>query len=487
MNNQIVVTLPGDDGRIEALNNVVRVHGVPVGREIKDLPWPMLHIFNNLFPALKLDNILRRLDIKHEQMSSCVTIMVEVDDGSQAPTIDQLIMTSFLRQGASSSLTVPTPYFPSINTTNMTSPKPMPKTSPAYLKVGAKFEYTHEIIDAWRKFKCNNGGPLDEEYSVEVIETMNCEVGICGGHYFVKDNEEDTWEVPREVVDQFLIRDAKIKEERLKNLDIRKVFEKVILPQETKDEIVAVLEQHKHKDLIFNTWGLGEQIMYGRGMTMLFYGPPGTGKTLCASVIAEVLGQELAVVDTAAVGSPFQGEMERQLKKIFNDAKEKVIFMDECDGLIQDRTGMGQMLSAENNTLLKCIEQHEGILIMATNRIGVLDAALERRISLIIEFPFPDEETRAMIWKKHLPHKLPMKEVSIEVLAKFPLSGGQIKNVVLSAARYASVSKIKKVTMDDFIRAIKRLQKSSQAFTENKENIPSLQNKTPHNIHNFTN
>ena len=263
-------------------------------------------------------------------------------------------------------------------------------------------------------------------------------------------------------------------------VDFSKALDPVVLPQETKDSICSVLTQFNFRDLIFSEWGLGEVIEYGRGMTLLMHGAPGTGKTYAAHCIAKALGKELDVVDTARIQSPFPGEMERQLCALFEEAKKKdsVIFMDECDGLIQEREGMGQILSAENNTLLREIEKYEGILVMATNRVGALDSALERRLSLIIEFKLPDEKARQSIWEKHLPEKLPLnKDVDAKVLAKEELSGGQIKNVILGAVRYATL-RIKKasdvktvnITLEDFEKAIDTVMDGKDAFSK-KETI----------------
>ncbi len=72
-----------------------------------------------------------------------------------------------------------------------------------------------------------------------------------------------------------LIEDVKVKKPKLNNW---KILEKAIIAEESKKEIIALLKQHQHKDILFEKWGLGEVIEYGKGMIMLFYGPPGTGK-----------------------------------------------------------------------------------------------------------------------------------------------------------------------------------------------------------------
>lgn len=246
------------------------------------------------------------------------------------------------------------------------------------------------------------------------------------------------------------------------------IFKKMVLPTEHVEEIVAVLKQHEKKDVLMKDWGLGEVFEYGFGMTFLFWGPPGTGKTQSAKVISDALGLTLKTYGAAELQSSTPGEYERNLKAAFIEAKNKkqVLFFDECDGMIQTRQGMGQIMSSESNCFLQELEKHEGIVILATNRVDALDEALERRIALILEFKLPDLGQRENIWKKLIPEKLPLgKGVTHEKLAEHVLTGGQIKNVLLNAARMAVSKDSKKVEMEHFERAIERIQKAKKAFS----------------------
>jgi len=68
-----------------------------------------------------------------------------------------------------------------------------------------------------------------------------------------------------------------------------------------------------------------------------------------------------------------------------------------------------------------------------------LDPALERRIAIKVELERPNRTSRLSIWRKLLPSKLPLEGVDVEKLADEDPSGGEIKNVVLNAARLALV------------------------------------------------
>ena len=264
-----------------------------------------------------------------------------------------------------------------------------------------------------------------------------------------------------------LLNDEEVKKRKKKlspkmTFDITKM-EALVIKQEVREEIVAVLEQYKNHDKLFEEWGLGEVIEYGRGMTFMFYGGPGTGKTFGAHCIAKSLGTELLVLTAAEVQSSEPGGANRAIQNAFSEAKRsgKVLFLDECDSLVSNRADLGMVLASEVNTLLTEIEKFEGVCILATNRVEHMDEALERRISLIVEFPKPDYDSRKKIWAKLLPKKLPLgKGVSADELAKEELTGGQIKNVVLQAARMALAGHSDRVELKHFELSVARIHKS---------------------------
>ena len=86
------------------------------------------------------------------------------------------------------------------------------------------------------------------------------------------------------------------------------------------------------------------------------------------------------------------------------------------------------------------IEEFDGIAVLATNLRQNIDEAFVRRMRVIVEFPFPDEEYRRRIWKSVFPAEAPLGEdVEFGALARtIRLSGGHIKNIALASAFYAA-------------------------------------------------
>ncbi len=210
----------------------------------------------------------------------------------------------------------------------------------------------------------------------------------------------------------------------------------VVLADDDKQRILAVVQHHDRYLRLRHEWGLDEVVTYGRGLILLFHGAPGTGKTLTAHAIAKRMGMRVLNVDIPTFVEA--RESDRFLPALFREARLRnaVLFFDECEVLFSDRRYGNTLMTL----LLTEMERFEGVAILATNLPGVLDEALDRRILVKIRFPEPDREARAAIWRRHLPSTLPLAaDVDVEALAdRFELTGGYIKNAVLEAVAQAA-------------------------------------------------
>lgn len=213
------------------------------------------------------------------------------------------------------------------------------------------------------------------------------------------------------------------------------------LPPDTLDAVTLALDHVRHAKTLMDTWGLAERFPYGTGATMMFYGPPGTGKTATAEALAAELGRPLLTADYAKIQNCFVGQTEKNIVALFRRARRHnaVLFWDEADAMFHDRDAASRAWEVRDvNVLLQEIERFDGVCILATNRKPTLDKALARRITAKIEFPRPGRAQREEIWRKLLPPRMPLAhDVDPARLAEADLSGGEIKNVILNAARLA--------------------------------------------------
>lgn len=158
---------------------------------------------------------------------------------------------------------------------------------------------------------------------------------------------------------------------------------------------------------------------------------------------------------------------------------KRVIIMDECDSILYNRDRVGAIMGAEINHLLREIERFDGVCILTSNRPIELDPALERRIALKLEFPKPSKEIREQIWKKLIPKKAPIgKDVDLAVLAEYELTGGQIKNALLTAARLACSTKAASINKEHFDVGIKRELLGKEAWNQSRKYTPLTMDST---------
>jgi AAA+ superfamily predicted ATPase len=226
----------------------------------------------------------------------------------------------------------------------------------------------------------------------------------------------------------------------------RSSWDDLILPDDSVEQLRNIVAHLRHREQVFDQWGFGRKVPYGRGLTVLFSGPPGTGKTMSASLVAGALKLELFRIDLAGLVSKYIGETEKNLDRVFSAAwrSNAILFFDEADALFGKRTEVkdahDRYANIETSYLLQKIEEYDGVTILATNLKKNIDAAFLRRIHILVDFPFPTGEMRRRLWKALLPDEMPV-EPSLEIgfLAdRFELAGGAIKNVIQSAAVMAA-------------------------------------------------
>ncbi|ARU62615.1 hypothetical protein CBW65_17795 [Tumebacillus avium] len=251
-------------------------------------------------------------------------------------------------------------------------------------------------------------------------------------------------------------------EKKAVRISPRYTFEQLILPDEQKDNLRNACNQMKFRSVVYGEWGFDRKLSYGKGLSMLFAGPPGTGKTMSAEVIAKELHLEIYKIDLSQVISKYIGETEKNLQEIFAEAQlsSAILFFDEADALFGKRSEVkdshDKYANVETAYLLQKMEEYEGITILASNFQQNMDEAFMRRINYVIKFPFPDAEYREMIWRGMFPQETPLDDdLDFRYLAdKFQFAGGNIKNIVMSAA-FLAVETGSPVGMKHIIRAIK--------------------------------
>jgi|LauGreDrversion4_2_1035121.scaffolds.fasta_scaffold87991_2 26S proteasome regulatory subunit T6 len=216
------------------------------------------------------------------------------------------------------------------------------------------------------------------------------------------------------------------------------------LDQQIK-EVKEVIELPIKHPEIFDSLGISQP----KGV--LLYGPPGTGKTLLARAVAHHTDCCFIRVSGGELVQKYIGEGARMVRELFIMARQhapSIIFMDEIDSIGGQRIEGSRGDSEVQRTMLELLNQLDGFestsnikIIMATNRIDILDDALLRpgRIDRKIEFPNPNEDSRLDILKIHSRKMNLIRGIDLKKIAKLMPggSGAETKAVCTESGMFA--------------------------------------------------
>ncbi|HVF53278.1 MAG TPA: proteasome ATPase [Actinomycetota bacterium] len=175
---------------------------------------------------------------------------------------------------------------------------------------------------------------------------------------------------------------------------------------------------------------------------ILLYGPPGCGKTLVAKAVANSLAKKVASmmgredrrsyflnIKGPELLNKYVGETERQIRLIFQRAKEKseegvpvIVFFDEMDSLFRTR-GSGISSDIESTIVPQLLAEIDGvealknvIVVGASNREDLIDPAILRpgRLDVKIKIERPNEVSARAIFHKYLHPEIPISEDEVK-------------------------------------------------------------------------
>ena len=169
---------------------------------------------------------------------------------------------------------------------------------------------------------------------------------------------------------------------------------------------------------------------------ILLYGPPGCGKTLIAKAVANSLAAKVAAAIGEGKGrsyfinikgpellNKYVGETERQIRSIFQRAREKseegwpvIVFFDAMDSMFRTR-GTGVSSDMESTIVPQLLAEIDGveglrnvIVIGATNREDLIDPAILRpgRLDVKIKIERPDAAAARQVFARYLTDEIPI-------------------------------------------------------------------------------
>ncbi|MBD2576852.1 ATP-dependent zinc metalloprotease FtsH2 [Oscillatoria sp. FACHB-1406] len=243
------------------------------------------------------------------------------------------------------------------------------------------------------------------------------------------------------------------------------MFDDVAGIEEAKEELQEVVTFLKQPERFT---AVGARIPKG----VLLVGPPGTGKTLLAKAIAGEAGVPFFSISGSEFVEMFVGVGASRVRDLFKKAKENapcLIFIDEIDAVGRQRgAGIGGGNDEREQTLNQLLTEMDGfegntgiIIIAATNRPDVLDAALLRpgRFDRQVTVDAPDLKGRVKVLEVHARNKKLASEISIEAIARRTpgFTGADLANLLNEAAILTARRRKEAMTMLEIDDAVDRV------------------------------
>ena len=221
---------------------------------------------------------------------------------------------------------------------------------------------------------------------------------------------------------------------------------------------------------------------------VLLVGPPGTGKTLLAKAVAGEAGVPFFSISGSEFVEMFVGVGASRVRDLFENAKKNapcIVFIDEIDAVGRQRgAGLGGGNDEREQTLNQLLTEMDGfegntgiIIVAATNRPDVLDAALMRpgRFDRQVVVDRPDYSGRLQILGVHARGKTLAKDVDLDKVARRTpgFTGADLANLLNEAAILAARRQLTEIAMDEVNDAIERV----MAGPEKKDRVMSEKRK----------
>lgn len=253
--------------------------------------------------------------------------------------------------------------------------------------------------------------------------------------------------------------------------------------EQAKLELTEVVDFLKNADRFT---AVGAKIPKG----VLLVGPPGTGKTLLAKAVAGEAGVPFFSISGSEFVEMFVGVGASRVRDLFEQAKSNapcIVFIDEIDAVGRQRgAGLGGGNDEREQTLNQLLTEMDGfegntgiIIIAATNRPDVLDAALLRpgRFDRQVVVDRPDYAGRLEILNVHARGKTFAKDVDLQKIARRTpgFTGADLSNLLNEAAILAARRNLTEISMDEVNDAIDRVlagpEKKDRVMSEKRKQL----------------
>ncbi len=259
----------------------------------------------------------------------------------------------------------------------------------------------------------------------------------------------------------------------------RFTFDQLVLEDHVRERLLEAISVLENRKKLFDEWNL--KAIMSPSVLLNLYGDTGTGKTMTAEALASRLKKKIIRTTYADIESKYHGEGPKRLKALFLAAKQQdaVLFIDEADSMLSARLtdvsdGSAQAINSMRSQLLISLENHDGVVIFATNLIENYDKAFLSRL-ICIEISRPTREARRRIWCNHLFPQgndektlhIPLQDdIDLDRLSEFDFCGRDIRNAVKQACISTLLKGKERVDQEELVLASERTLLELSALAE---------------------